>query len=95
MMKTHLCYGIPNATLHYLGGGEMNPAAFAGHKFVIFFCPSDPEGATNEIDDYCGHAKAFVEAGAWVLGVLSSDEAIRSSGKKCRKIHCLHVSPSV
>lgn len=78
-MTTNLSYGIPDVTLPCLGGGEINPSAFAGHELIVFFCPSNPGAAASEIESYASHSKAFVDGGAWVIGVLSG-EAVAKAG---------------
>lgn len=72
-MTTRLCYGIPDIVLPKLNGGEVNPSVFAGHEFVIFFCPADAGAAAVEIKDYCAHANTFADRGAWLIGVLSGE----------------------
>jgi len=79
-MTTNLCYGIPDVTLRCVGGGQINPSAFAGHELVVFFCPSSSSAAASEIEAYAARAKAFVDGGAWLIGVLSGEAAAKSGG---------------
>lgn len=77
MARIKLRYGIPNIALPRVVGGEINPADFAGHELVVFFCPSDPAAAAREIEEYRSRAGAFQDRGAWLVGVLSGCLAVR------------------
>lgn len=61
---------IPDIALHCLGGAELVPADLRGQKLVIFFCPSDPEAAAREIEEFRALGEEFAAAGAWLIGVL-------------------------
>ena len=71
MTETLFCFGIPSVELDRVGGGRINPADFAGHELVVFFCPADAESAAKEVEAYSQRAAAFVDGGAWLLGIIA------------------------
>lgn len=70
MSEPALRYGIPDVRLSRAGGGEIDPADFAGHKLVVFFCPAEVAAAAQEVYSYRVRADAFASAGAWLIGIL-------------------------
>lgn len=42
---------------------------FYGQKLVVIFCPSRPDAALAELEDYEDRAEAFQRAGAWIVAV--------------------------
>jgi len=60
----------PTFTLQGDDGADVSLADFAGRKLVLFFYPkADTPGCTLEAADFSRLSKAFVKAGAAVVGI--------------------------
>lgn len=70
MTLVPLRFGIPDVDLHGIRGAKIDPCDFAGHKLVVFFCPSEAEAAAAEIEAFDKRAEVFAEADAWLIGVV-------------------------
>lgn len=78
MTDTRTRFSIPDVALHCIGGGDIDPASLRGQKVAIYFCPTDPDAAAREIEDYRGLAEQFADAGVWLIGVLEGPAPPRS-----------------
>jgi peroxiredoxin Q/BCP len=80
----------PSFRLPADGAGEIALDKLRGKAVVVYFYPKDDtSGCTAEAIDFSGHAKAFGDAGASVVGI-SKDSA--ASHDKFKAKHKLKVS---
>lgn len=82
MTAIRLRYGIPDIELPKAGGVVVNPADFAGHQLIVLFCPTAPDAAAKELDEYGGHAPEFCDNDAWIIGICADE--IGAAGAACR-----------
>src|SRR5690349_3094053 len=55
-----------------IGGGSVDLSDFARQKLVVYFCSGTD---SEEVAAFGALAKSFERAGAWVVGIHSSDHA--------------------
>ena len=80
MTLVPLRFGIPDVDLRGIKGTKIDPCDFAGHKLVVFFCPSGAEAAAAEIEAFDKRAEVFAEADAWLIGVVGETAEILPPG---------------
>ena len=74
----------PDFTLPKSGGGTLSLSELRGKKVVLYFYPQDnTPTCTLQAIDFSGHAAAFKNAGAVVIGV--SPDSVKSHDKFCAK----------
>lgn len=76
MASIELRFGIPNIEVGAASGLRINPSSFAGHELIVLFCPTDPDGAAQELAAYRAHNTDFVERDAWLLAFAGDGKAI-------------------
>lgn len=74
---------IPSFELPATGGKTLGPGDFKGRKLVLYFYPKDDTpGCTIEGQGFRDHHKAFLKAGAEIVGVsrdsIASHEKFRA-----------------
>jgi thioredoxin-dependent peroxiredoxin len=68
---------LPDVTLPATGGKDIALKSYKGRKLVVYFYPKDnTPGCTQEGQDFRDQYKAFVKAGAEIVGI--SKDSVRS-----------------
>ena len=67
------CARLPDVPLTLADGGSINLADFCGQKLVVFFCPAGDLAVEDEFQSYEMLAEEFEDAGAWVVGIVSTN----------------------
>jgi peroxiredoxin Q/BCP len=68
---------LPDVTLPATGGKDISLKSYKGKKLVVYFYPKDnTPGCTQEGQDFRDQYKAFVKAGAEIVGI--SKDSVRS-----------------
>ena len=69
--------GLPDVSLPATGGKDLALKSYKGKKLVVYFYPKDnTPGCTQEGQDFRDQYKAFVKAGADIVGI--SKDSVRS-----------------
>ena len=82
MASVELRFGIPNVEVGAASGLKINPSSFAGHELIVLFCPTDPDGAAQELAAYRTHKSEFVERDAWLLTFGEDAAAVDIDGAR-------------
>lgn len=83
MSVAHLRFGIPDIDLPRIGGGTVNPSAFAGHVLVVVFCPDAAEIEAAERSQYERLSPSLSACGGWLVTVSESEMEVHGGEKRC------------